>query len=74
MHKRTFIGLVEAGEPLLQQAVDALRDYHQAQDRGAPADEVERLHLLAESLFQAVTDYQLRVKARVCGVELPKLH
>lgn len=52
MHKRTFIGIVEAGEPLIQQAVDTLREYHQAQDRGAPADEVERLHLLAESLFR----------------------
>lgn len=74
VHKRTFIGVVEAGEPLIQQAVDALREYHQAQDRGAPADEVERLHLLAESLFQAVTDYQLRVIAKVRGAELPKLH
>lgn len=74
MHKRTFIGMVEAGEPLIQQAVDALREYHQAQDKGGPADEVERLHLLAESLFQAVTDYQLRVIAKVRGTELPKLH
>ncbi|TCP78550.1 hypothetical protein EC849_102391 [Pseudomonas putida] len=48
MHKRTFIGMVEAGEPLIQQAFDALREYHQAQDKGGPADEVERLHLLAE--------------------------
>lgn len=26
--------MVEAGEPLIQQAVDALREYHHAQDRG----------------------------------------
>lgn len=71
MHKRTFIGMVEAGEPLIQQAVDALREYHQAQDRGAPADEVEHLHLLAESLFQAVTDYQVRVIAKIRGTEAP---
>lgn len=39
MDKRTFIGLVEAGEPLIRQAIDAIREYHQAQDRGAaPAD------------------------------------
>ncbi|MCE0962646.1 hypothetical protein [Pseudomonas putida] len=74
MDKRTFIGMVEAGEPLIQQAVDAMRDYHQAQDRGAPADEVERLRLLAESLFQAVSDYQLRVVAKARGKELPPLH
>lgn len=59
MDKRTFIGLVEAGEPLIQQAIDAIREYHQAQDRGAPPEEVERLRLLADSLYQAVMDYQL---------------
>lgn len=52
----------------------ALREYHQAQDRGAPVDEVERLRLLAESLFRAVADYQLRVIAKVRGTQLTKLH
>jgi len=56
--------MVEAGEPLIQQAIEAMREYHQAQDRGAPAEEVERLRLLAESLFQAVSDYQLRAVAK----------
>lgn len=60
LDKRTFIGMVEAGEPLIQQAVDAMREYHKARDRGAPAAEIERLRLLAESLFQVVSDYQLR--------------
>lgn len=59
MDKRTFIGMVEAGESLIQQAIDAMREYHQAQDRGAPPEEVERLRLLADSLYQAVIDYQL---------------
>lgn len=72
LDKRTFIGMVEAGEPLIQQAVDAVREYHQAQGRGAPAEEVERL--LAESLFQAVSDYQLRVVARARGKNLPPTH
>lgn len=74
MDKRTFIGMVEAGEPLIQQAVDAMREYHQAQDRGAPAEEIERLLLLAESLFQGGSDYQLRVIATMRGKELPPLH
>lgn len=74
MDKRTFIGMVEAGEPLIQQAVDAMREYHQAQGCGAPAEEVERLRLLAESLFQVVADYQLRVIATMRGKELPPLH
>nr|WP_243897602.1 hypothetical protein [Pseudomonas asiatica] len=51
--------MVEAGEPLIQQAIDAMREYHEAQDRGAPPEEVERLRLLADSLYQAVIDYQL---------------
>ncbi|MGV0315134.1 hypothetical protein ACKU3N_004310 [Pseudomonas putida] len=74
MDKRTFLGMVEAGEPLIQQAINAMRDYHQAQDSGAPLEEVERLRLLAESLFQVVSDYQLRVVAKARGKDLPPLH
>jgi hypothetical protein len=72
--KKTFVGMVEAGEPLIQQAIDAMRDYHQAQERGAPPEEVERLRMLAESLFQVVSDYQLRVMAKARGKDLPPLH
>ena len=74
MDKRTFVGMVLAGEPLIQQAIDAMRDYHQAQDLGAAPEEVERLRLLAESLFQVVSDYQLRVMAKARGKDLPPLH
>lgn len=74
MEKRTFIGMVEAGEPLIQQAIDAMRQYHEAEAAGQPAEEVERLRLLAESLFQAVSDYQLRVVAKARGTDLPPLH
>ena len=74
MDKRTFIRMVEAGEPLIQQAIDAMREYHQAQDRGGSPGEIERLRLLAESLFQAVSDYQLRAVAKARGKELPPLH
>ncbi|RCL28621.1 hypothetical protein C6A77_05880 [Pseudomonas sp. AFG_SD02_1510_Pfu_092] len=74
MDKRTFIGMIDAGEPLIQQAIDAMREYHQAQDRGDPPTEIERLRLLAESLFQAVSDYQLRAVAKARGKELPPLH
>ncbi|WP_027907707.1 hypothetical protein [Pseudomonas taiwanensis] len=74
MDKRSFIGMVEAGEPLIQQAIDAMRKYHKAQDYGAPREEVERLRLLAESLFEAVSDYQSRVIAKARGKDLPPLH
>ncbi|MFB1634118.1 hypothetical protein [Pseudomonas sp. AP-1] len=74
MDKRSFIGMVEAGEPLIQQAIDAMREYHQAKDCGAPPEVVERLRLLAESLFEAVSDYQSRVIAKARGKNLPPLH
>jgi hypothetical protein len=74
VEKRTFIGMVEAGEPLIQQAVDAMRQYHEAETAGRPIEEVEHLRLLAESLFQAVADYQLRVMAKARGKDLPPLH
>lgn len=53
MEKRTFIGMVEAGEPLIRQALDAMRQYLQTEASGEPPEEVERLRRLAESLFQA---------------------
>ncbi|MFF7109344.1 hypothetical protein [Pseudomonas sichuanensis] len=49
------------------EAVEAMRLYHEALDAGAPAIEVERLRLIAESLFQAVTDYQMRALGRGGG-------
>lgn len=57
--KRTFIGMVEAGEPLIRQAINAARQFYAAEAAGAPAEEVTRLCLLADSLYQAVIDFQL---------------
>ena len=48
-----------AGEPLMRQAISAMKRYHEAKDLGAPVEEVHRLLLEAESLMQAVTEYQL---------------
>lgn len=58
--KKTIQGLAEAGDQLIQQAIDATRKYHEAKDMGAPAVEVQRLKLLADSLYQAVTEFQLK--------------
>jgi hypothetical protein len=57
--KRTFVEVAKAGEPLMQQALDAMRRYHEARDSLISAQEVERLRLVAESLYQAVNEYQL---------------
>ncbi len=51
---------IAAGEPLMRQAMDALRRYHEARDSLTPAEEVERLRLEAESLFEAVHEHQRR--------------
>ena len=50
-----------AGEPLMQQAMDAVRRYQEARDSLTAAEEVERLRLEAESLMQAVSEYQQTV-------------
>lgn len=42
-------------------AMEALKCYQEAKDFGAPPEEIERLKILAESLFQATNDYQLQV-------------
>lgn len=57
--KRTIEGMISEGEPLIREATDALRTYHSAEAAGAPAEEVDRLRLIAESASQAVTDYEL---------------
>lgn len=64
--KRTILGMTEAGEPLLQQALQAIRAHQQAMDEGRPAEEVERLRLETDHLYQTVIDYQLH-KAGTLG-------
>ncbi|MNH28705.1 hypothetical protein D3C79_888920 [compost metagenome] len=58
--------MADAGEPLLRQALQAIRDHQQAVDEGQPADVVERLRIEADHLYQTVIDYQLH-KAGTLG-------
>lgn len=60
--KRTFIGLIGASEPLIRQALGSIRKAREAGPSGLPANEVRRLKLLTDSLYQAVIDLQ-RVNA-----------
>jgi len=48
-------------DPLMLEAVGAMRRYHEAQASGCAEIEVERLRVLAEFLFQAIADHNLRV-------------
>ncbi|CAH0650903.1 MULTISPECIES: hypothetical protein [Pseudomonas] len=59
--------ILPPNHPAYTEAVEAMRRYHEAQDARAPAIEVERLRVIAESLFQAVTDYQMRAFGRGGG-------
>ncbi|WP_203008626.1 hypothetical protein [Pseudomonas paraversuta] len=61
--KQTILGMIEAGEPLLLQAIEAMRQHREAEAAGKPLAEIERLRLLADSLYQAVTDYHPRAIA-----------
>ncbi|MBF8776311.1 hypothetical protein [Pseudomonas fulva] len=57
--KRSLAGMAEAGEPLLRQALAAIRRYNQAEAQQCPEAELERLRLEADQLSQTVVDYQL---------------
>lgn len=46
-------------DPMYTEAVEALKRYHEAEAGGVTGAELERLRLIAEHQFQAVTDYQL---------------
>lgn len=59
--KRTLEGMALAGEPLLRQALEAIRAHRDAEASGAPREEVARLQMLADSLYEAVVNYQLLV-------------
>ncbi len=45
-------------------AVEAMRLYDEAKAAGLPEQAVERLRLIAEAQFQALTDYQLSAWGR----------
>lgn len=59
--KRTLEGMALAGEPLLRDALEAIRAHRDAEEGGAPLEEIERLRLIADSLYNAVIDFQLIV-------------
>lgn len=58
--KRDLSKVLMPDHPLYTEAVEALKLYHQAEAEGVVGAELERLKLLAEHRFQAVTDYQLQ--------------
>lgn len=59
--KRDMSKILMPDHPMYTEAVEALKVFHQAEADGVKGMELERLRLMAEHRFQAVTDYQLRV-------------
>lgn len=57
---RSLEKMIMPEDPLMLQAIEAMKLFQEAKDLGASPEEIERLRILAESLFQAITDYQLR--------------
>ncbi|MBV4540110.1 hypothetical protein [Pseudomonas vlassakiae] len=60
MNKDVF-SILKPGNPLMTSAVEALKLYHEAMTAKLPDEEIERLRLEAESLWKAMSEYQLRV-------------
>lgn len=60
MMAKDLNSILPPDHPMYTDAVEAMKRYHQAQADGVSGAELERLRLLAEHRFQAVTDYQLR--------------
>lgn len=59
--ERTIESPALAGDLLLLEALAAFRAYRDAAKAGAPIEEVRRLWILADSLYQAITDFQVLV-------------
>lgn len=62
----TSVAYCRPSEPLLRQALEAIRAHQQAVDEGRPAEVIKRLRLEADHLYQTVIDYQLH-KADMLG-------
>lgn len=59
MKRKDLSKVLMPDDPMYTEAVEALRRYHEAEAGGVTGAELERLRLIAEHQFQAVTDYQL---------------
>lgn len=63
--ERTFIGMVETGEPLIRQVLEAIRQSHEAEGVGPPVHEVERLRLTQQAMTRCLLGYGCSLKRYV---------
>lgn len=57
--KEDLTNMIMPDDPLMLDAVEAMRQYHEAKASSSSAEEVERYRVLAASLFQAIADFNL---------------
>lgn len=50
---------IRPSDPLMEQAISALKLYRDAESAGRPNEEIERLRRSAEFSFQAISDWNL---------------
>ncbi|MBF8659480.1 hypothetical protein [Pseudomonas putida] len=62
--KKDMFAILEPGNPLMTQALDAMKRYYEAQQAKLPDDEIEHIRLEAEALFRAVNEFQQRMLGR----------
>lgn len=53
------IGVPAPDHPVYQDATEAMRQYLEAKESGAPAEEVERLRLIVDAQIKAASAYHL---------------
>ncbi|WP_110995822.1 hypothetical protein [Pseudomonas sichuanensis] len=63
--KRSIEGLAEAGEELIQKAIDAQHRLRQAEANGARPEEIELLRAVADLRYRLVTEHQLIIRGEV---------
>ena len=64
---KRFIAPLPPDDPLMKQALDAMKLYYEAMDAGESEEIIEQHKLKAEALFQAINDYYQRSMGAMLG-------
>lgn len=57
--KLNLKSMIKPDDPIMLDAIEALKRYHQALASAEPEPEIERLRIEAEQKFQSINEYQL---------------
>ncbi|AVH38009.1 hypothetical protein AL532_17500 [Pseudomonas monteilii] len=61
---RNIFAILDPANPLMTQALDAMKRYYEAQQAKLADEDVERMRLEAEVLFRTVNEFQQRMLGR----------